>query len=76
MSTYYEEDNIEMSELDAETGQTYDQEMADIIADAAEKECESICQDVQNEVDAEYEYLESLAAIRYAEQNYNPGQEI
>ena len=48
---------------DYEEGRYYDQEMADIIADAAEKECFEIAQSVQDEYDAEC-YIDELAEIR------------
>ena len=49
---------------DYEEGRYHDQEMADIIADAAEKECFEIAQSVQDEYDAEQNYIDELAEIR------------
>ena len=42
-------------------GKYYDEEMADIIADAAEREFMDYCTGVQAESDAEQEYLDRLA---------------
>ena len=47
---------------DYEEGIYYDQEMADIIADAAEKECFEMARSVQDEYDAEA-YIDELAEI-------------
>ena len=42
-------------------GKYYDEEMANIIADAAEREFVDTCASVQAESDAEQEYLDRLA---------------
>lgn len=41
-------------------GKYYDEEMADIIADAAERECMEIAADVQAEADAEEAYRTAM----------------
>lgn len=54
---------------DYEEGRYFDQEMADIIADAAEKECFEIAQSVQDEYDAEA-YIDELAEIRAEQESW------
>jgi hypothetical protein len=55
---------------DYDEGSYFDQEMADIIADAAEKEFLQTCQGVQDEYDAEKNYIDELAEIRAEQESW------
>lgn len=66
--TFYDEDAVEMAELEAElidaAAPYYDQEMADIIADAVEKEIRELQESLLAEAAAEQDYLDQQAEIR------------
>lgn len=57
-------------------GKYYDEEMADIIADAAEREVNETLADVQAEIDAQEDWLDEQAELRAQEQSWDmTGQE-
>ena len=57
-------------------GKYYDEEMADIIADAAEREVNETLADIQAETDAQNEWLDDQAELRAQEQSWDmTGQE-
>jgi hypothetical protein len=54
----------------------YDEEMADIIADAAEREVNETLADIQAEIDAQEDWMMEQAELRAQEQSWSmTGQE-
>jgi predicted Zn-dependent peptidase len=57
-------------------GKYYDEEMSDIIADAAEREVNETLAEIQAEIDAQEDWLVEQAELRAREQAWNTnGQE-
>lgn len=53
----------------------YDNELNDEIERKVQAEFEEYCQDMQNESDAQYHYMEELAHARHMDDMWNPNPE-